>query len=310
VWLSAALVFVVAMVLASPFWAPAVAPLLPWGEATNAGAPPVTPPADHEILARLDRIAPAQGVPAAEVMPAIERLDKRLSALEAKPAPLPPDLGDVRRQLAEISSDIAALTGRIGSLERSARAEPTGDPIDAALTLTLLQMHAAMAVARPFPAEYQVFAGLARNRPDLGKAAEALAEPARTGVASHAVLARRLHGLAGQIAGAAPPPAEDDWGGQILARLRSLVTVRRVAGPGQTAPEAAVSAAEQAMAQGDLAAAIAALEDLRGAPAEAARPWLRMARTRLEAEVALRHVEDILAARLGAAAARPADQSR
>jgi hypothetical protein len=310
VWLSVALVFVVAMVLASPFWAPAVAPLLPWGEPPNAGAPPVPPPADHEILARLDRIAPAQGVPAGELMPAIERLDKRLSALEARPAPSPPDLSDIRRQLAAISNDIAALTGRVGSLEKSVRAEPAGDPVDAALVLSLLQMRAAMAVARPFAAEYEVFTGLARNRPDLEKAAEALAEPAKTGVASRAVLARRLHELAGQIAGAAPPPAEDDWGGQIIARLRSLVTVRRVAGPGQTPPEAAVSAAEQAMAQGDLAAAVRALEDLRGAPAEAARPWLRMAKTRLEAEAALRHVEDILAARLRAAAARPADQSR
>ena len=44
---------------------------------------------------------------------------------------------------------------------------------------------------------------------------------------------------------------------------------------------------------------MAALEPLTGADAEAARPWLLMARERLAAETALDHVQELLTERLG-----------
>ena len=69
----------------------------------------------------------------------------------------------------------------------------------------------------------------------------------------------------------------------------------------QSAPEAALSAAERSLAAGDLAGAVAALDPLSGPAAEAARPWLQMARQRLAVEAALHQVEGLLVARLGAA---------
>src|SRR5207248_8060488 len=132
-------------------------------------------------------------------------------------------------------------------------------------------------------------------------AAMPLAEPAKTGVASRAVLIARLHALAGAIATAAAPPADPDWGDKVLARLRGLVTIRRIDGASQSEPEAAVSAAERALRGGDLAGAVAALDRLAGPPAETARPWLQMARQRLAVEAALHRVEELLTARLGMA---------
>ena len=79
-----------------------------------------------------------------------------------------------------------------------------------------------------------------------------------------------------------------------------MVTIRRVDGVGQSAPEAAVSAADRALMAGDLAAAVSALDRLTGPAVEAARPWLEMARQRLAAETALHQVEGLLVARLGA----------
>jgi hypothetical protein len=68
-----------------------------------------------------------------------------------------------------------------------------------------------------------------------------------------------------------------------------------------------VNAAELALAGGDLEGAVGALDRLTGAAAEAARPWLRMAKERALVEAALYRIEALLVARLGApAAATPA----
>ena len=72
-----------------------------------------------------------------------------------------------------------------------------------------------------------------------------------------------------------------------------------------TGPAAAVNVALQALAGGDLEVAVGALDKLTGAPAEAARPWLRMAKGRLEAEAALQRIEALLVARLGTPANAP-----
>jgi hypothetical protein len=154
--------------------------------------------------------------------------------------------------------------------------------------------------ARPFTAEYDALVSLARDRPEIAEAAAPLAEPAKTGVASHAVLAKRLHELAASIAHALETPAADaGWGSAALARLRGLVTIRRVGDTGKSGAEAAVSGAEAALAAGDLSGAVAALDKLTGSAAEKAAPWLRTARQRLAVENALRRIETLLTADLG-----------
>ncbi len=96
------------------------------------------------------------------------------------------------------------------------------------------------------------------------------------------------------------PAASEGWLDEAWGRVRSLVRIRRIDGGGtKTGPEAAVNAAELALAGGDLDGAVAALDKLTGRPAETAGPWLRMARQRLAVEAALRNVESLLAARSG-----------
>jgi hypothetical protein len=124
-------------------------------------------------------------------------------------------------------------------------------------------------------------------------------------VASRAVLAARLHQLAPQIAAAAPP-AKSSWRSQIVARLRSLVTIRRIDGAGQSPAEAAVSNAERELTGGDLKAAVDALAGLGGTNLAAAQPWLGMALQRLAVETALRQIRTLVTAELGEAPAAPA----
>jgi hypothetical protein len=314
------------LVITGPFWAPSVAPLFTGGHApTEIGlAERVT---QLEAARREDQqktnqaIAAAQKV-ATDAASTVQQLDRRIAAveskpaaaagdvaelhqalksLEAKPAAVPSEIGELRQQLEKLASANAGLDSRVAALEKTEQAQNAADPTDAALLLTLLRIREAIEVARPFAAEYDAFAALARARPEIAAAVAPLAEPAKNGVASRAVLVQRLHALAGTIATAEAPPADDDWSERAWARLRGLVTIRRVDGGGQSAPEAAVSAAERALTAGDLAAAVNGLDPLTGPAAEAARPWLQMARQRLAVEEALHQVEGLLVARLGAA---------
>ena len=322
VGLAVALLLVVALVGTGPFWAP----LLPWGTGTNGEA-------DRALAARLDRLEAARGqVPqqiqqqqeqlrkdveqvqqaAAETKTSLQRLVQRIEAVEARPqSPAAGDIAELRQQLVKTSQSASELAARVDAVEKGVREQTVRDTTDAAMVMGLLQIRSAVQAGRPFAAEYQAFATLAGRHPEIAEAAAALAEPAQTGVASPAVLAKRLRELAGGITGAGgPAPASDPgsagWGEAALARLSGLVTIRRVEGgakPGGA--EAAVGAAELALAGGDLTAAVAALDKLTGASADAALPWLRIARQRLAVDTALRRLEALLTARLGGTTTAP-----
>ncbi len=251
------------------------------------------------LAVRLDRLEAAQSGQSKAIAnagnadkSALAQLDQRLRALETKPPPAPPDLSGIQQQ-------IAAVSTRLDALDKTVQARQAGDPTDAALALLALQIGEAVRIAHPFPAEYQEFAALAKSRPELAAAAAPLEQPAIDGVASRAVLARELHGLAGKVATVPPPPADDGWAGR--AQLRGLVTIRRVDGAGQSPDRIALTAAEKAMAQGDLAGVVDAVRKL--SDADAAKPWLRLATARLQVEEALHTLTTLLAARLGNAAA-------
>src|SRR5262249_26242637 len=152
---------------------------LPW-----AASP--SPPHDAALDQRIDRLeAAATG--------GRQQLEKRVTALEAKPAPpLPPDLGELRQQIARVGQ-------RLDGIDQALRAQPTVDATDVALALALMQIRDAVELGRPFAASYDGFAALARTRPDIAAAAATLAAPAQSGVATRAVLARRLREMAGAI---------------------------------------------------------------------------------------------------------------
>lgn len=294
---AATLVLVVGALAATPYWAPAVMRLLPWGTQAAVPTPAPAPVAHDDALAARVAALEAQ----ARSNPneaAIQALGKRLSALEARPGP---DLAPVQNELTALAASVAGLTQKLAMIDKAPAAPTDGT----ALALLLVQIREAVEIGRPFDAEYQALIGLSRNHPDIAAAAAPLAEPAKSGVASRAVLAGRLHQLAPQIA-AAVAPAKSSWRSQIVARLRSLVTIRRIDGVGQTPVEAAVSNAERALAGGDLQTAIDALSGLSGANLAAAQPWLGMARQRLAVETALHQIETLVTAGLGGPPMAPA----
>ena len=362
-WLAGLLILVLAAVGLSPFWAPQIEPLFPWGENRDEYAALAARVAAVEARP----VAPSKGIDAvqsavSELVRRVDQLDSRLAAMEKRPAPpIPdtdainsavsalgrrmdqleatakPDLGPIRAGVQQLEQRIAAietqsasrmanetavskdmqqelsrlgkvegdLADRVAALEREAQSQNKAElRADGMLALLLGQMREAIEQARPFPAEFNAFVRLARDS-DLTAAAEPLAEPARSGVASRAVLVKGLAELAGRMAVASEPAVTSDWREQTLARLRGLVTIRRIDGASHTGSDGTVSAAQAALARGDLAGAVATIEPLTGTDAEAARPWLQMARERLAAETALDHVQELLTARLGSPSAAP-----
>jgi len=365
-WLSGLVILIVAGVGLSPFWAPDVAPLLPWGAAPGPAGEdyaalaarvdtvekrPVSPSVDAEAtksalgalgrrveqientvnarLAEMEKRPAAPGIDVDAIKSAESALARRVDQLEAavaatraglqqfeqrlgaaetqsssQTASAAAELQKIQQELSRLGSVAADLANRLPALEQQMQSQSVAERTDAALAMVLLQIREAVDQARPFPAEYGALKALARD-PGLVASAEPLAEAAQSGVPSRAVLAKRLSELAGQVATATEPPPVSDWGAQALARLRALVTIRRIDGASQTGPEAAVSGAQAALARGDLAGAVAALDPLTGANAEAARPWLQMARERLAVETALDRLRQLLGARIGSSRAAP-----
>jgi len=329
---------IIAGIMTSPFWAPALAPLLPWGEGLTAAPTP-----DYAALAaRLEAIERRPAAPAIDVSAiesaqsalarrvdqlevarngdrqsetavaslkgGLDRLQQQLGVIEAQTASREAqeaaEMRKVQQELTRLTTVAADLGDRLAAQEQRLRAEKT-QPTDAILLVALLRIREAVEQARPFAAELSAFTALAHDRPDLLAATAPLAEAARDGVAGRLALAKRLAEVAGHITNATALPPEADWESQALARLRSLVTIRRIEGAPHSEPEAAVRAAEAALGRGDLGDAVEQLDRLAGANAEAAGPWLRSARQRLAVEAALTHLQELLVIGLGHAPEAP-----
>lgn len=298
-------VIVVAIIAATPFWAPPVIQMLPWGRLSPTKPQPsasepelaaLKAEANHNAAA-LRQLGQRLAVFESQPAPDASSLQQRVAALEARPVS---DLPGMQQKLAVLDKTTADLGDKVTALGK-AEVRSASDPKIAALALTLLQIRDAVAIGRPFDAEYRALVALSHDHPDIASAAAPLAEPAQSGVASRAALIERLRQLAPQIATARPPP-QDKFKSQIVARLRALVTIRRVDDGDQTPAEAAVGEAQRDLASGDLAGAIAVLGKLDGPAKTAAEPWLKTAKTRLAVETALRQVEMALTASLGNAA--------
>jgi hypothetical protein len=258
---------------------------------------------------RVDQLESAAKPDFGPIRAGMQQVEQRLAAVETQSASrIASEIAaskDMQQELSRLGKVEGDLADRVAALEREAQSQEKPElRADGMMALLLGQMREAIEQARPFPAEFGAFIKLARGS-DLAAGAQPLAEPARNGVASRAVLVKGLAELAGRMAASSEPSAKSDWREQTLARLRGLVTIRRIDGSSRAGSEGAVSTAQAALARGDLAGAVAALETLTGADAEAAHPWLLMARQRLAAETALDHVQELLTERLGDRPAAP-----
>ncbi len=226
------------------------------------------------LEARLER------TPAPDLTPLAARLD----GVEARLAAAAADDGAAAAvaALAErVDALTAAVEGRVAALEAQAAASQAARP---AMLLAVGQLRAALRGSGPYRAELATLATVAGDDAGIASVLAALEARADGGVPTPGLLRARFAAVAGAVVGAAIVADEGTWVDHTVARLARLVTVRRVGDVAGDAPDAVVARAEARLAAGDFAAAVAEVERLAGASAEAAAAWLADARARLAAE--------------------------
>ena len=124
-WLAGLLILILAGVALSPFWAPQIEPLFPWGENRDEYAALATRLAAVEARP----VAPNTGIDAIQsavsaLARRVDQLDSRLAAIEKRPAPPIPDTD-------AINSALSALAHRVDQLE--AAGKPDLGPIRAGM---------------------------------------------------------------------------------------------------------------------------------------------------------------------------------
>ncbi len=274
-----------------------------------------------ELAARLAALenrpppAPAPAPPAMEIS-RIEALEQTLTAIGQKLGALEqragsgPDAGQVAATLAEnrrLSTELARLQDEVASLGAAGASRPAARE---GLLIAVGQLREAVRRGAPFLAELRTVQALSGDDLALAAALAPLAPLAERPPPSRETLLQRFPELSANAAraaqiGALSLPAEGaaestlgGWWNGVVQRLSSVVSVRRVGEAEGDTPLARLARAERAIATGDLAAAVTALDGLAGKAAEALAPWLAGAKTRLAAD---RQAETLLSAALAAA---------
>jgi uroporphyrinogen-III synthase len=193
-----------------------------------------------------------------------------------------------RDRIDEVAGNVQALDQRVTTLQD--RVDSSENRRERAATLALLttQLDAALNESRSYDRLLATLAEVAKDDPAVEDAVGKLRPAAETGVPDLTVLRQRFAETANEIVHQANAPEGDGLIDRATDNLMRLVTVRPVGADAEGDSAAArVARAEAKLAQGDLAGAVAELEQLQGAPAEAAAEWLEMARMRLDAEDAV-----------------------
>jgi hypothetical protein len=293
VWLLAVLVVALGVVGTSAYWLPAIQPLL-------TSHPQSNPQNNEPIATVAARLAAIE-----RRLDTIQSLDDRLAAIERRPAPdASASLAPLEDQLQQLSARLDATEARLAQLIKDQTTR--GDSAQRILIVALADLGNAVSTSRPFAAPLASVEALGQSRPGWAMALRPLEAPAKNGIPSAAVLAQRFSDeVATAIlrADAASPSTQSSLGQAVLAKLRSLVVIRRTDGAGDNASpvDSAVAMSEAALAKEDLAGAVAALGNLSGAPATAAAAWLQQAQQRLQAEQTIAKLTQELSSDLAAA---------
>lgn len=282
------LVLALGLVGTSAYWRPLVERALPSGGE-----------ADEQLVALNARLAAIE-----RRLDSLQSLDDRLATLERRPA------SDASAAVAPLADQLQQLSARLDQTEarlaQLIKDQTTrGDSAQRVLIVALADLGNAVSTSRPFAAQLASVEALGQSRPGWAVALRPLESTAKGGLPSTALLAQRFSAeVAPAIlrADAAAPAAQSGIGDAVLAKLRSLIVIRRTDGLGDDANpvDAAVATAEAALAKSDLAGAVAALSKLTGAPATAAADWLQAAQQRLDAEQTLAKLTQELSSDLAA----------
>ena len=250
-----------------------------------------------------------------QLLKIVAEQEKRLAAVESRPAPQTVDLAPLAARVESMENSlidlrklgeqaearnaaaIEAVQGRINALEGRLAAPPRPAAANAAQIVALGALRDAMAAGAPFDKE------LAAVRSMLGDRAAPLAPfeaAAREGLPTVAKLSARFAELAPKLA-RDPQPA-DGYLARLWASAARLVEVRPAGEVEGASAGAVVARMEERLKRGDLAAALDEGARLPLAARAIGADWFAAAARSRDAELA---VKNLLNAELAALAAEP-----
>ncbi len=227
-----------------------------------------------ELRSQIDALRRAQSTLAARV----ERVEATEPQLREALGALRDGLAALDGRAGEISAQLAALGRQVSEL-REVRARDLG------VLLASTEIAAAANDGRPYAEALELLRRVAGDAPELAEVIGPLERFADDGIPTLVELSARFEELAPAMRGE-PETGDEDLLGQTRRNLGSLLTVRRRDEPPRQA-DAAIAAAREHLARGDVAAAAGALAPLAEAGNGAAHDWLALVEARGQALDAL-----------------------
>lgn len=231
----------------------------------------------------------------------IDAVDGRMNAVDGRLDGVDGDIGTLRESVQANATGLGTLGTRIDEVEEKIPA-PTAGPV--LLTLAT-RIRTALDEGEPFAAEIQALRQFGGNDPVIAASAERLAPLASRGAPSLSLLRRDFNTAAKKVLeaeeAAAPP-----WYERQMATFQSYFgwAAAPPPVPGEAA-RAALGRAAANITNGNFAEAVKDLATLQPPGAVHADAWLRMAMIRVEAERALRGLNEAALRRLATAEAKP-----
>jgi hypothetical protein len=155
------------------------------------------------------------------------------------------------------------------------------------MLLAMLQLRDALQGSGPYDAPLTMLKNVADDDPALAEAIAPLERRASAGLPSLRELQASFPDVARRIAAIEVGEEGEGWSAGVLRRVAEAVNLRPVGMVEGDAPTAVAARAEVKLNDGDLAGALAELDSLQGAAAEAAAAWRADAEARLAATRAL-----------------------
>ncbi len=218
----------------------------------------------------------------------LAQAEATLASLQSNMASQASEIGAVQAEMADSSAKadqaVTAVQDRVASVEQriSERLDQDGRGVATAVALT--DINRALEDGSPFPTAQAVLETSAKDDEEIARAAELLRPSAPIGVPTRDALMDELARL-DQVGVAA---SSGDWVEQTRANIMGLVTVKRRDGAPVSGDGSADQGgdAQQKLASGDLAGAIAAVSARPDAGEEPVAKWLASAKARADAEAA------------------------
>ena len=239
------------------------------------------------LSARVDSLEPT-GAKVGQLAGDVDQIKQQSAAAQSRLDGLAAQVQGLGQQLQALGGDVKGVqTGLAETRNRAATADDRRAQA-AALALITTQIDAALGQGKPYEAPLRSLTALGDQDAAVRQAATELAPGAASGVPSLAALRQSFAPVADEIVQRERAPEGGSLIDRATSNLMRLVTVRPV-GADVAGEDAAarVARAEADLDRGDLAAAVAEVEALKGPAAEAAAAWLGDAKARLQATAAL-----------------------